>query len=186
MKFWSDSFKDGDPIPAECAFAEIDPASHVRLSANRNPHLAWDEVPAGTQSLVLLCHDPDVPSRGADVNQEGKTVPAALPRVDFYHWALVDIEPLRSAIEVGEFSDGVTPHGKPGPEILGSPLPGARHGMNDYTGWFADDPDMAGDYYGYDGPCPPWNDATCTPMCSRCTRSTSRACRWPATSPAPR
>ncbi|WP_268989357.1 YbhB/YbcL family Raf kinase inhibitor-like protein, partial [Ralstonia solanacearum] len=34
-----------------------------------------------------------------------------------------------------------------------------RHGINDYTGWFAGDKDMRGDYYGYDGPCPPWNDA---------------------------
>jgi phosphatidylethanolamine-binding protein (PEBP) family uncharacterized protein len=25
-------------------------------------------------------------------------------------------------------------------------------------GWFAGDNDMRGDYYGYDGPCPPWND----------------------------
>lgn len=31
--------------------------------------------------------------------------------------------------------------------------------MNDYTGWFANDPDMKGEYRGYDGPCPPWNDA---------------------------
>ena len=31
--------------------------------------------------------------------------------------------------------------------------------MNDYTNWFARDHDMAGDYYGYDGPCPPWNDS---------------------------
>ena len=36
---------------------------------------------------------------------------------------------------------------------------GGRHGVNDYTGWFAGDKEMAGDYYGYDGPCPPWNDA---------------------------
>ena len=36
---------------------------------------------------------------------------------------------------------------------------GARQGINDYTGWFAGDKEMAGDYYGYDGPCPPWNDA---------------------------
>ena len=32
-------------------------------------------------------------------------------------------------------------------------------GVNDYTGWFAGDADMGGDYLGYDGPCPPWNDA---------------------------
>jgi phosphatidylethanolamine-binding protein (PEBP) family uncharacterized protein len=27
-----------------------------------------------------------------------------------------------------------------------------------YSSWFAGDPQMAGDYFGYDGPCPPWND----------------------------
>ncbi|THA29235.1 phospholipid-binding protein, partial [Streptomyces sp. A1136] len=32
-------------------------------------------------------------------------------------------------------------------------------GLNDYTSWFAGDGDMSGDYFGYDGPCPPWNDA---------------------------
>jgi Raf kinase inhibitor-like YbhB/YbcL family protein len=34
-----------------------------------------------------------------------------------------------------------------------------RHGINDYTGWFAGDANMKGNYYGYDGPCPPWNDS---------------------------
>ena len=54
----------------------------------------------------------------------------------------------------GEFSSGVVARGKPGPQAPH----GARHGINDYTKWFAGDKDMAGDYYGYDGPCPPWND----------------------------
>lgn len=159
MKLWSDSFKDGDAIPAEFAFGAIDPDQHVTLSANKNPHLAWSDWPAGTKSLALICHDPDVPSRGDDVNQEGKTVPADLPRVDFYHWALIDIQPLSNSIEVGDFSSGVTARGKSGPDIIGSPIPDARHGKNDYTGWFAGDPDMAGNYFGYDGPCPPWNDS---------------------------
>ena len=35
---------------------------------------------------------------------------------------------------------------------------GARHGLNDYTGWFKGNAEMAGDYYGYDGPFPPFND----------------------------
>ena len=35
---------------------------------------------------------------------------------------------------------------------------GSRQGLNDYTGWFSGDADMGGDYLGYDGPCPPWND----------------------------
>ena len=33
-----------------------------------------------------------------------------------------------------------------------------RQGLNDYTGWFAGDAQMGGDYYGYDGPYPPFND----------------------------
>ena len=33
-----------------------------------------------------------------------------------------------------------------------------RHGINDYTHWFVNDPALAGEFYGYDGPCPPWND----------------------------
>jgi hypothetical protein len=36
--------------------------------------------------------------------------------------------------------------------------PGSRQGLNDYTLWFAGDADMAGRYFGYEGPCPPWND----------------------------
>jgi phosphatidylethanolamine-binding protein (PEBP) family uncharacterized protein len=35
---------------------------------------------------------------------------------------------------------------------------GARQGLNDYTSWFAGDAEMGGEYFGYDGPCPPWND----------------------------
>lgn len=159
MKFWSDSFGDGAAIPGEFAFAVIDPATHVTLSANRNPHFGWSDLPAGTKSLALICHDPDVPSRGDDVNQEGKTVPADLPRVDFFHWVLVDLPPQADSIAAAAFSAGVTARGKSGPAISDSPIAGARHGVNDYTGWFAADADMAGDYFGYDGPCPPWNDA---------------------------
>jgi Raf kinase inhibitor-like YbhB/YbcL family protein len=157
MKLWSDSFKDGASIPGEFAFCVIDPQTHVSLSANKNPHLAWSDAPVGTKSLAVICCDSDVPSRGDDVNQEGKIVPADLPRVDFFHWTMIDLAANTSAIAAGQFCAGVTAHGKPGPEIENGG--GARHGINDYTGWFAADPDMAGDYYGYDGPCPPWNDS---------------------------
>jgi Raf kinase inhibitor-like YbhB/YbcL family protein len=157
MKLWSDTFKDGEAIPGANAFAVKDPATHVRLSSNRNPHLAWSEVPAGTESLVLVCIDGDVPTIGDDVNQEGKTLPASMPRADFFHWSLIDIPLKRTSIAEGEFSSAVTPRGKTGPSVEGS-REALRHGVNDYTGWFAGDEDMAGDYYGYDGPCPPWND----------------------------
>ncbi|MDR2016575.1 MAG: YbhB/YbcL family Raf kinase inhibitor-like protein [Burkholderiales bacterium] len=158
MKLWSNSFADLTPIPGEHAFAVIDAAQHVALSDNRNPHLAWDNVPTGTHSFVLICHDKDVPSRGDDVNKEGREIPASLPRVDFFHWVLIDIPVAQREINVGSHSHGVTPRGKPGPETSLAP-DGMRHGINDFTGWFSGDPDMRGDYYGYDGPCPPWNDS---------------------------
>ncbi|WP_028310453.1 YbhB/YbcL family Raf kinase inhibitor-like protein [Derxia gummosa] len=158
MKLWSDSFTDQSPIPGEFAFAVASPTSHVALSANRNPHFAWSDLPDGTQSLVLICHDSDVPTKPDDVNQEGRFVPADLPRADFTHWALIDLPAASGPIAAGEFSHAVTPRGKGGPAIARADGTLLRHGINDYTGWFHGDPDMSGDYFGYDGPCPPWND----------------------------
>jgi Raf kinase inhibitor-like YbhB/YbcL family protein len=154
MQLTSTSFRDGGPIPAEFAFCAIDAKTHATLSQNRSPQLAWSGAPAGTRSFAIVCHDPDVPSRGDDVNQEGRVVPATLPRVDFFHWVLVDLPPPVTSVAAGEFASGVAARGKPGPAAAH----GARQGVNDYTGWFASDKDMSGNYFGYDGPCPPWND----------------------------
>jgi Raf kinase inhibitor-like YbhB/YbcL family protein len=145
MNLRSDSFGHRDWIPDEFTFP----------GGNRNPHLAWDDVPAGTQSFALLCIDPDVPSKPDDVNQPDREVPLELPRVDFTHWALVDIPAGLREIAAGSCSDGIVAHGKtvpPGP-------PGTRQGENDYTGWFQGDPAMEGRWRGYDGPCPPFNDS---------------------------
>jgi Raf kinase inhibitor-like YbhB/YbcL family protein len=155
MKLASRSFADGGAIPAPLAFCAPDAKAHVTLSQNRNPELTWSGAPAGTKSFALICHDPDVPSKGDDVNQEGRIVPASLPRVDFFHWVLVDLPASVTSIAEAEFASSVTAKGKPGPAAP----KGARQGINDYTGWFAADKDMAGNYFGYDGPCPPWNDA---------------------------
>jgi Raf kinase inhibitor-like YbhB/YbcL family protein len=155
VKVTSSSFDDGGVIPAEYAFCAPDPATRrATLSKNLNPHLAWIEVPMGTRSFAIVCHDPDVPSKGDDVNQAGRSVPKSLARIDFFHWVLVDLPASAVGVNVGEFSSAVTPRGKAGPQAPH----GARQGINDYTGWFAGDKEMAGDYYGYDGPCPPWND----------------------------
>lgn len=155
MRLMTTAFADGQRIPAEFAFCAIDPQTHVRLSGNVNPDFAWSELPPETKSLALICLDPDVPSRGDDVNKEGRTVPATLPRITFYHWVLIDLPPDTLPIGRGEFSRGVTARGKPGPAAPRA----ARQGLNDYTGWFASDREMSGSYFGYDGPCPPWNDA---------------------------
>ncbi|MCL4747643.1 MAG: YbhB/YbcL family Raf kinase inhibitor-like protein [Burkholderiaceae bacterium] len=154
MKLTSSCFQDNGEIPGECAFAVPDPDTHIALSNNVNPDLEWSDLPAGTGSLVLICHDPDVPSVLDDLNQEGKVVQARVPRIDLYHWVLVDLDPELGRIEKGEFSDAIVPRGKPGPDARR----GTRQGLNGYTQWFANDENMAGNYFGYDGPCPPWND----------------------------
>ena len=154
MKLASPVLRDHQPIPAEHAFGIADPVQHVALGPNTNPPLAWSDLPPGTRSLVLICHDRDVPTRADDVNQEGRQVPADLPRADFFHWVLVDLPAEPAHILAGEFSKGVTPGGKPGPAGPRN----TRQGINNYREWFASDPAMAGNYFGYDGPCPPWND----------------------------
>jgi len=68
---------------------------------------------------------------------------------------MVDLPANLSSIGEGEFSRGFTARGKGGPATLH----GARHGLNDYTGWFAGDAEMGGNYFGYDGPFPPFNDS---------------------------
>jgi Raf kinase inhibitor-like YbhB/YbcL family protein len=155
MRLWSDSWGNGERIGARFAAGRLDNAAGVTFSDNLNPHLAWSDLPAGTRSMVLICHDFDVPSKADDVNQSDREVPSDLPRVDFFHWVLVDLPPTLTRIAEGEFSRGFTPRGKPGPQAPH----GARQGVNDYTGWFDGDAERAGDYYGYDGPFPPFNDS---------------------------
>ncbi len=154
MRLISSAWNDGAFIPEVYAAGRLD-AGQVGFSDNLSPPLAWSEVPMSARSLVLLCQDPDLPSVSTDVNQPDREVPADLPRTDFFHWVLVDLPPVLREIAEGEFCSGFTPRGKSGPATLH----GARHGLNDYTGWFAGDPDNAGQYFGYDGPFPPFNDA---------------------------
>lgn len=155
MELSTNSFADGGAIPGDFAFGLPDPDTHVAFAPNRNPRLAWSDPPEGTRSFALICHDRDVPTRPDDVNQEGREVPSDLPRADFFHWVVVDLPAELREIDAGSFADGVVPRGQ---QVASGPH-GCRQGLNDYTGWFAGDADMEGKYFGYDGPCPPWNDS---------------------------
>lgn len=150
MRLTSSSFDNGQPLPVALAAGKAD-----GFSSNRNPQLAWDEVPEGTASFVLLCVDPDVPTVPSMVGAEGVIIPQEQPRCDFSHWVMVDIPADVREIAEGACSDGFVVGGKQAPA---GPA-GARQGINDYTGWFAGDATMAGTYRGYDGAYPPANDA---------------------------
>jgi Raf kinase inhibitor-like YbhB/YbcL family protein len=146
-------FRQGEAIPGQYAFCIPADEGHVSLAPNKNPRVTWSGAPEGTRSFALLCVDADAPTVPDTVNKEGETVPAILARAEFSHWVLVDIPASTTEIAEGADSDGVTPHGK---EV--GRTPHGLRGRNDYTGWFAGDPDMEGTFGGYDGPCPPWND----------------------------
>ncbi len=149
MRIHSTSFENSKPIPAEFALGAPD-----GFGGNRNPQLAWDDVPDGTRSFALLCIDADAPTDASDAGKEGVELPVDMPRTEFVHWAMTNIPADLRGIAQGSCSDGVTKGGKADP----SGPEGSRQGLNDYTGWFAGNDDMGGDYLGYDGPYPPPND----------------------------
>lgn len=149
MKLHSNSFEHSHPIPAAFAMGAAD-----GFGRNRNPQLAWSDVPDGAKSFALLCIDPDAPSDASIAGKAGVEIPVDHVRADFVHWAMAGIAADVREIAEGSASDGIVKHGKRNPT---GPR-GSRQGLNDYTGWFTGDASMAGDYQGYDGPYPPPND----------------------------
>ncbi len=153
MTVTSDAFGDGEPIPARYAFCTACPDEHSKMSTNVSPQLSWSGAPSETKSFAVICVDVDVPTIFDDVNSEERTIPADMPRQDFYHGLLVDVPATLHSLAEGAESEGLIAGGKnPGKVAHGI------RGINDFTMFMASNPDMAGDYGGYDGPCPPWND----------------------------
>ena len=148
MKIHSDSFEHRQTIPAEFAMGQPN-----GFGGNRNPHLAWEDAPTATKSFALLCIDTDAPTDGALVADSSTPIPVAHPRGEFVHWVVIDIPAATRSIAAGSCSHEVSKRGK-GAGVDA----GGRRGLNDYTGWFADDALMSGHYHGYDGPYPPAHD----------------------------
>ena len=153
LKVSIDSLARVKVIPDKYAFCNPAKEGHVKPGADVSPRISWSRGPAGTKSYTIIATDPDVPSIRTDMNQEGKTLSATMPRVTFFHWVLVDIPPSVRSLKAGADSDARVVHGKPQ-----SPSTVGLRGLNGYTNAFAANEQMKGDYFGYDGPCPPWND----------------------------
>lgn len=61
------------------------PTLYTCEGSDISPQLAWSDLPAGTQSLVLIVDDPDAPD------------PAA-PKMTWVHWLLYNIPPTTSEL----------------------------------------------------------------------------------------
>lgn len=117
---------------------------------NISPEVSWEGAPKETKSFVLLMHDPDVPTDFTNAYKKGVEIDGNQPRQVFYHWVLADIPAKTKKIKVGTEGKGTKAgHIKPGKG------PNGLRGINDYTKFMQD----GKTYAGYDGSCPPWNDA---------------------------
>jgi Raf kinase inhibitor-like YbhB/YbcL family protein len=154
LKVSVDGFKSGGMIPTKYAFCAAAAQGHTTGGANISPRIAWSKGPSGTKSYAIILYDTDSPAAEREkINKEGETLTAAVPRQKFFHWVLVDIPPNVTSLPEGAESNARVLHGKPA-----TPSKFGVRGLNDYTKVTASNDAMKGQYFGYDGPCPPWND----------------------------
>jgi len=142
-------------LPISSAFCM--PKGSPIKAQDESPGISWSPGPANTKSYVLIAVDPDVVKNLSLMNKPGVTIPVSAPRMDIYHWELIDIPASVTSLAPGEDGDHFVPGGK----SIGPGKVGIR-GTNDYWPYFNKRPGapaaMHGPYGGYDGPCPPSND----------------------------
>lgn len=154
-----DHLHPGGMIAPHYAFCRAAPGNRIAPADNVNPSVSWSKGPPGTRSYAVILTDTDSPAAHRDwMNVPGKMLTAAVKRQTFYHWVLVDIPASVTTIATGAVSNARMLHGKPA-----SASSVGRPGLNTYTVVTAANPAMKGQYFGYDGPCPPWNDALVHP-----------------------
>lgn len=156
LKIKVDSIKNGGTIPTKYSFCMPAAQGHAGPGPNISPPISWSKGPKGTQSYVVILNDTDSPKTNRDrMNKDGMTVPNTSERQTFFHWVLVDIPSNVLSLKEGAESTARVAHGKPA-----TPAEIGVRGRNMFTMAFASNDALKGDYFGYDGPCPPWNDET--------------------------
>lgn len=108
MQLHTQSFDAGGDIPER----------YTKDGGNTSPQLAWDNVPDGTKSFAIFCHDPDAPL-------------VSPGRYGFVHWVLYNLPATTSSIEEGASvgTEGVNDFGESG---YGGPAPPPGHGYHHY------------------------------------------------------
>lgn len=79
----SAAFQEGGAIPAK----------YTCDGADASPPLEWGDLPSGTQSLALICDDPDAPVG------------------TWVHWVIYDIAPTQSGLPEAVPPSAITPQG---------------------------------------------------------------------------
>lgn len=102
------------------AFTSLEhiPKHYTSDGENISPPLEWSGLPAGTQQLALICHDPDAP----------------LPE-GFTHWLIYGIPPTINQIAEGsgsKFPESMNSNNQPG---YTGPAPPQGHGLHHYYFW---------------------------------------------------
>jgi Raf kinase inhibitor-like YbhB/YbcL family protein len=99
----SESFQHGDPVPER----------HALEGENLSPPLSWSGLPDGTQSIAVICEDPDAPSG------------------TFVHWMGWGMGPQAGGLGEGESAphEGQNGFGNTG---YGGPSPPPGHGRHRY------------------------------------------------------
>ena len=111
MQLTSTAFADGGAIPTQ----------HTGEGVDVSPELSWADVPDGTESFALICHDPDAP-----LIKPGT--------YGFVHWVLYNIPGSLNALPEGvaDFTCGTNDFGNAN---YGGPMPPEGHGTHRYFFW---------------------------------------------------
>lgn len=111
MQLKSRAFQQGSAIPKK----------HTGEGPDVSPELSWSDVPDGTRSFALICHDPDAPL----------ITPGTY---GFVHWVLYNIPASVGELPeaVSDYTSGRTDSGRPG---YSGPMPPNGHGAHHYFFW---------------------------------------------------
>ena len=111
LQLSSPAFADGARIPRK----------HAGEGDDVSPAFSWTDIPDGTESFALICHDPDAPlvSPGS---------------YGFVHWVLYGIPGSIPELAEGSglYTAGVNDFGY---SCYGGPMPPEGHGTHHYFFW---------------------------------------------------
>lgn len=112
LSLTSSAFEDGGAIPKK----------HTGEGEDLSPPLTWTNIPDGTHSFAIVCHDPDAPL----VSPNGT--------YGFVHWVLYNLPATTTSLTEGTTA-GTKGKNNFGQIGYGGPMPPEGHGTHRYYFW---------------------------------------------------